>query len=306
MWSVFKRIESSRGRIGVFSSDDGIAIAEVISAPHEHRPRLMHCTLEAPEPDALTRAARHLSKRRLPLVSVLPASSYHMLLVEAPDVPQDELRAAVRWRIKDLIDFHIDDAVIDVFQMPQQSRGGPNQMMYAIAARAEHVREQITAAEEAGLNLEVIDIFELALRNVAVLLEQDAEGLALLYLHESSGVLLLVRQGVLYLTRRIETSAQMLSGAGGLRSELIAGLALETRRSLDYFESHYEQSPISAVHTMGLSPSDLDQLGSELGLSARHINPLELFDTEVELDEAQQRRCLPAIGAALRHDRVTL
>jgi hypothetical protein len=31
-----------------------------------------------------------------------------------------------------------------------------------------------------------------------------------------------------------------------------------------------------------------------------------LFDTELALDEETQRRCLPAIGAALRRDKVTL
>ncbi len=52
-----------------------------------------------------------------------------------PAACDNELRAAVRWRIKDLIDFHIDDAVIDVFEMPAHARGGPNRMMYAVKAR---------------------------------------------------------------------------------------------------------------------------------------------------------------------------
>ena len=68
----------------------------------------------------------------------------------------------------------------------------------------------------------------------------DARGVAFLYLGESSGVLLLVRQGILYLTRHIETGVNSLRDSDGMRSELVAGLALETRRSLDYFESHYE------------------------------------------------------------------
>ena len=48
-------------------------------------------------------------------ITTLNIGSYALLLVEAPDVPATELRAAIRWRVKDLIDFHIDDAVIDVF-----------------------------------------------------------------------------------------------------------------------------------------------------------------------------------------------
>jgi MSHA biogenesis protein MshI len=178
------------------------------------------------------------------LISVLPAASYHLLFVEAPDVPADELRAAVRWRIKDLIDFHVDDAVIDVFQMPAQGRGGVNQMMYAVAARAEFVHGQIQTLDSAGLKLEVIDIPELALRNVAAALEHDGEGVALLHLADDFGILLLVRQGVLYLTRRIETGARTLRESDGLRPDVVAGLALEVRRSIGFGDARGRQGDV--------------------------------------------------------------
>jgi hypothetical protein len=91
-----------------------------------------------------------------------------------------------------------------------------------------------------------------------------------------------------------------------MRSELIAGLALEARRSLDYFESHYEQSSLSVIYTAGLDPADLDQMASELGLSVRNIELASLFETSIDFDDEQSRRCIPAIGAALRHDEVAL
>jgi MSHA biogenesis protein MshI len=271
------------------------------------RPELNYCTYApADSPDPLGNAARQLPHRRHPAVSVLSPQAYSMLLVEAPDVPQDELKAAVRWRIKELLDFHIDDAVIDVFQMPHQGRGGPNQMMYAIAARTEGVRAVVDDAEDAGLNLQVIDVLELSLRNIAALLESDGQGVALLYLGDQSGVLLLVRQGVLYLTRRIETGSMQLADSAAIRGTLIAGLALEARRSLDYFESHYEQSSISALYTSGLETWDQDQLADELGISVRNVDITTLVHTDIELSVDDQRRCLPAIGAALRKDEIAL
>ena len=307
MLSFFKRVDNAGGQNGVHRGADGFALAQVIGRGTEEKPVLAHCSFESLDADdALSRAVRHLPNRKLPSVSVLPSTAYHMLLVEAPQVPNDELRAAVRWRIKDLIDFHIDDAVIDVFQMPNQGRGGPNQMMYAIAAKAEGVRAEVRAAEDAGLNLQVVDIVELSLRNIATRLEQESRGLALLYLADTSGVLLLVRNGTLYLTRRIETGTKILRESQGLRSELVAGLALETRRSLDYFESHYEQSSIPVLYTSGLDPADQDQLRAELGLSVRNIELSAVFDGGPEMAEDLQRKCLPAIGAALRHDSVTL
>lgn len=270
------------------------------------KPRLAHCAFEPGEAArSLVNTVKHLPSKKYPAVSILPSSSYNLLLVEAPDVPEDELRAAIRWRIKDLIDFHIDDAVIDVFQMPAQGRGGLNQMMYAVAARAEVVRGQVETLEHAGLKLAVIDIPELALRNVAAALEQDGNGVALLHLADDFGILLLVRQGVMYLTRRIETGARTLRESSGLRSELVAGLALEARRSLDYFESHYEQNPIPTLYTTGLEPQDIDALTQDLGLSVRHLDYALMVESDA-IDEDVQRRCLPALGAALREEEVVL
>lgn len=308
MLSFFRRVDNAGGQIGLLRSEDGLAMAQVMSSSRGERPVLAHCSFDTgvETDDALAHAVRALPNRKLPTVSVLPSGAYHMLLVEAPDVPQDELRAAVRWRIKDLIDFHVDDAVIDVFQMPHQGRGGPNRMMYAIAARAEGVRAQVDAAESAGLDLEVIDILELSLRNIATLLEEESRGVAFFYFGETSGVLLLVRQGVLYLTRRLDTGVRTLEEAQGLHSEMVAGLALEARRSLDYFESHYEQSSIPVLYTSGLNPSDQDLLGQDLGISVRNVELETLFDCDVALDDELQRRCLPAVGAALRRDTVAL
>jgi len=250
----------------------------------------------------VARAVGRLPSRRAPVASVLDASAYRLLLVEAPDVPAAELRAAVRWRIKDLVDFHLDDAVIDVFEMPAHARGGPRRMMYAVTAKAEFVKQQVELAEGAGLHLDVIDIPELSLRNVAALLESEDRGAALLYLGERRSTLLLVRQGVLYLARHVETGVATLAEAGELKRDLLAGLALEVRRSLDYFESHYEQTAITQLYTSGLDTADREQLAQELGATVSNVELAALFDTDARLSPDHERRCLPAVGAALRLD----
>jgi MSHA biogenesis protein MshI len=307
MFSWFRRADNAAGQTGVYLSESGVAAAQILRARGDQKPQLTGCVYESGgASDSLVSAVRQMPSRKLPAVSVLPSAGYNLLLVEAPDVPDDELRAAVRWRIKDLIDFHIDDAVIDVFQMPSQGRGGPNQMMYAVAARADFVRGQVDILEHAGLKLEIIDIPELSLRNIAALLEEEQRGVALFHLAEAHGVLLFVKQGVMYLTRRIETGVRTLCESEGLRSELVAGLALEMRRSLDYFESHYEQTPIPVLYTSGLEPQDQDQLTQELGMSVRNLSLTTALDCDVELDIELQRLCLPAIGAALRRDSARL
>jgi MSHA biogenesis protein MshI len=108
------------------------------------------------------------------------------------------------------------------------------------------------------------------------------------------------------LTRHVETGAETLAAAGDLRSDMLAGLALEVRRSLDYFESHYEQTSIPALFTSGLERRDQQQLEQELTISVREVDLSSVLETNGELSGELQHRCLPAVGAALRRDPVTL
>ncbi len=292
--AYFTRRRGVTSQIGVFATPAGVAAAEVTPRANG-KPLLGRCSYEADgSPDAFDRALSRLTSRRAPIISVLDPAGYRLLPVEAPDVPADELRAAVRWRVKDLIDFHIDDAVIDVFEMPRQARGGPHRMLYAVTARADVVKREIDRIENAGLKLEVVDIPELSLRNIATLLEFEQRGAALLYLSERRSTLLLVRQGVLYLARYIETGVATLAEAG------------ELRRSLDYFESHYEQTSIQQLHVSGLDPADREAIARELGLAVHEVDLAALFETDDTLTPELQRLCLPAIGAALRRDPVAL
>jgi MSHA biogenesis protein MshI len=302
--SFFKRGRRAGGQIGVYITPEGVAAAHVVAGA---KPRLKQCLYETRGThDPFARITSRLPARNAPTVSVLEPAGYQLLLVEAPDVPADELRAAVRWRIKDLLDFHIDDAVIDVIEMPPHARGGPRKMMYAVTARAEFVKQQVELLESSGFDLAVIDIPELSLRNVATLLETEQRGAALLYLAGRRSTLLLVRQGILYLARRVETGAETLAEANGMRHDLVSGLALEVRRSLDYFESHYEQTSIPVLHTSGLEQRDQQQLEQELSVAVRNVDLARLLDTDQELSDELQRLCLPAVGAALRRDPVVL
>jgi MSHA biogenesis protein MshI len=100
--------------------------------------------------------------------TLLAPGEYQMLLVEAPNVPADEMKTAVRWKIKDGLNFHIDDATVDIVRIPasKYSSGRP-QSLYAIAAANSVIQERIGLFEQAKLELDVIDIPEMAQRNIA-------------------------------------------------------------------------------------------------------------------------------------------
>jgi len=213
------------------------------------------------------------------------------------------LRAAIRWRVKDLIDFHIDDAVIDVFDVPNQRVSGANKMMYAVVAKSSTVRRQVDLLAGAGLNLDVIDIPELALRNIAALLPEDVAGVALLYLTARGGLITITRQTTLYLSRRIDLGYEVLGGDLDSAAPRLDRIVVEIQRSLDYYESHFSQPPVTNVIIAPLPGpiAGMDEyLSQQLGIAVRLLDLNTLIDMDTPLDPGLQSQCLLAIGAALR------
>lgn len=298
--------ENSRAGIALDGADAGLArVRRQDNGPPSLAVRLLDA-----DGDRLDYAARHvgdLGLRRIPASTVLTADSYQLQLLEMPNVPKDELAAALRWRLKDLIDFPLEEAVVELLEMPPHSNPGAPHSGYAVVTRRSTVEQQIETMQRIDINMDVIDIPELCVRNVAVLLPQDKDGVAFLHFTEDRGYLTITRQGVLHLTRHLETGRRAVAAAASddfVLQELISGIALEVQRSLDYYESHYDCRPITQV---ALGPgAGLDALPAELaqnlGVSVQTVDLQDLFSLEEDLTAETQGSCLLAVGAALRSD----
>jgi len=213
--------------------------------------------------------------------------------------------------LRDVIDFHIDDAVVDVFEIPDQSRRAQAKMLFAVAARSAAVQRLVSALAPSTRHFDVIDIPELCLRNISALLPQDQKGVATLLLGERFAQLNLTRQGVLYLARRIEYKRgyDIDEEANQDGQNVDAGvLALELQRSLDYFENHYDQAPIGDLVIAPGGPLGAGlalQLQSETSLRIGVINLSETMDG-AESVGVPSAECLLALGAALRTESAAL
>jgi len=238
--------------------------------------------------------------------TLLDGNDYSLLLTEAPEAPPEELRAALRWRVKDLINFHINDATLDVFDVPGDHTPGRPRPMYAVAARSSAIQKQVDLMDTAGIHLDVIDIPEMAQRNVAALLPQDAQGLAFLSFDDQRGLLTISRQGELYFSRSIEIGLDRLTGEGDL-SGWHDRIVLEVQRSLDYYESHFRQAPVAAL-ALGPTPQAVavlvDYMRSNLNVPVEPVDLGEYLEGPVAPE--LQARCLSTIGAALRVETTAL
>ncbi|MCR6653925.1 MAG: pilus assembly protein PilM [Cellvibrionaceae bacterium] len=250
-------------------------------------------------------AGRHLHKAACHVV--LGADAYQILLVEPPDVPQEEIRAAIRWRLKDLISIPVDQAAVDVFALPADGIRANKKMVYVVVCESKKIRAIVDMVDEAGLKLESIDINELALRNLMLPLlppELAERGVALARIRSGAASVYIYRAGNLYLGRSFS-----LNYNGGLLDSLPEeSLALELQRSLDYYERQMGQAPPAVIYVCGEHVSE-DKIGEVLKTSlaprVQWLNPaLAMQIDAADLDEALVQRCVAATGAALRRTEV--
>jgi MSHA biogenesis protein MshI len=303
VFGLLTKAAVARGRIGVALMPEQLALA-VIRREAAGPPLLERCEtvpLGPPDqPERIAVALRAANLPALPISCVLQPGDYQLALVEAPDVPPAELRAAMRWRLKDHINFRVEDAVIDVFEVPSPQRAGQHRMVYAVAARRsliEHTATQLSSLP----GFQVLDVPELCLRNLLALLPAAPSGVGLLYLGDHTATVIIVRGTVFHFVRNVELGA-------AARIDPTA-VALEVMRSLDYYERHFDQPPITQLAIAPAGPRSehlLSDLGRETGLEVIVLDLNTLLPSPALVPPERQQHCLLAVGAALREERRSL
>lgn len=262
--------------------------------------------------DLLQRFVRERNLKNIPCTGLLRPGDYSLVLVDSPDVPPSEIRSAMRWQIRELIDFHIDDAVIDVFDLPERD-GHSARRMYAVAARRERVLQLISLMNLSGLNLQSIDIPELALRNIAARLPEDAGGVALIALDRQQGLMTVTRQDALYFSRRVDCNTERLVAASegeeltpALES-LLDGLTIEIQRSLDFYERHFSQSSVAGIvisPVPGVTDKVCAYLQAQLGIPTRWLDVAA--QCRAPVPDAVLVEGIGVLGGALREEQISL
>lgn len=232
---------------------------------------------------------------------VLGFSRCQLLQVEKPNVPQEELKQAVAWKLKDLIDYPVELATIDVVNIPPDPANAKRQQhVFAVAANNEMLATLTNQLINAKINLQAIDARVFAQRNIASLLEEENRGLAMLSFNSSGGLLTFSAGGELYQARRIEIDNARSKTA-------FETISLELQRSLDHFESQF---PYITINKLLLAPFDLRDAFSEhlrdyinLPIVKFELSDIFDFDESVALgDLSRQASLLPVLGAALREE----
>lgn len=258
--------------------------------------------------DALSRLGAVLKAGSHRCTTVLPLGDYQLLLAEPPAVPSEELKSAIRWRIKDMLDYPVDEATLDVLEIPSDPGGGSRgRAVFAVAAPNRVIEARVRLFQQAGVPLATIDVQETAQRNLAALYEAEGRGIAALSIGPAGGMLTFTRGGELYMTRRIDIASRHLEADGDDRYQLLERLVLELQRSLDNFEHQYHFVSLARLIVLPLAqPAGVvEYLAQNLYLPVEAVDLGDVLDIGgvPELRATpEQSRYLDLLGAALRDE----
>ena len=291
------------GLVGLEFSHQGIALAQVRRRAGQ-APELLHCVYreaELPERAAVLKAlVDELGLSGLPANLVLHSADYRTFLLEAPEVPADELRDAMRWRVKDMLGEPLDQVVLDCFALPADAYRGRMRMAYCAVLGKAQMNQYAAWLRGSGLRLTSIDISEMAYRNLGLLAGAPDLNIAVLRLRTTESMICIQKGADLYMARRIEQGLEHASGDYG-------AVTLEIQRSLDYFESQLGKGYINRLLLLPAKrdgAAALQALSAGLAVKLQALDLRQLFPGQAaaELGEAEQAYCMAAVGAALRQE----
>jgi len=260
---------------------------------------------EGDDTDVLERLRRELSLTKYHCTTLLRGGEYRIVQVDAPGVPAAEAKEALRWSIKDRIDFPVEGAAIDAVEVPAEG-GARARTLFAVAAGGETVAARQRLFEAAKVPLEVIDIPELAQRNVANLFAEGTRAVALLAFDGSGGLLTFCAGGELCAFRGIDITAAELAGADDERRYAhFERIGLEVQRSLDHFDRLFGHSPLARLLVAPLPevPGLVEFLRQNLQVATEALDlaaVLDFPDVPELKNPLRQQQCLAVLGAALR------
>jgi len=175
---------------------------------------------------------------------VLSSGQYQIIQVDKPNVPEEEINAALKWQVKDLVPFKPDNMVVDYFDGPQLTNGV--EKINVVCADLKELSEIVGSAIKKQFEVGLITTAEFAF---AQLIPKNDIAILLVCQNANEDLLILiVKEGKILFQRRIRGLAQI-----GLKTEeeLMMGavdmLSLEIQRSTDYFERQLKQAPIKEI-----------------------------------------------------------
>lgn len=285
------------------------------------RPRVEFAEVLPCEPGSRAASLRRVAQagafRFASVHAVLAPGAYEVHQLPAPPVPEDELRQAVRFQLRSALGYPVEEAVVDFVRIPQPAAAGARSMLLAVSARASLIEDIARAFNAAGVDLDSIDVPELAQRNLGAL-RSAAEGTQAWLAVDGEACLLIVQLGdELAFARHFTLPPLHMPKSEVVDLDAEAALPAwherignQVARSLDLFE---RQSGLPPVLQLTVAPhaqatAIARAIAAATGIDTDVFDPTAAFELMPGPDDDRRPRaalladCMVALGAALRSE----
>ena len=230
---------------------------------------------------------------------LLQPDAYALQWIDAPAVPDAELGDALRWALRERIDWDPADVVVSGYRLPASA--GAREVALAAAAPREIIRRLVEAWPHAARKRLAIDVPEHALRNLLWLASGSACA-GLLHIGLDASHLIIARAGAVESRRRFALDHTNVFGADGSVSD---SFLLDLQRTFDSHQRLAGGVELQRLWVGGIG--DIESIARNIGEGLQlRCEPLVLSDlvdwqaSEPLHDVAAGIDFTFALGAALR------
>jgi len=178
---------------------------------------------------------------------VLSSKHNQIVQIDKPNVPKEEVNAAVKWQVKDLVTISPEDMIVDYYDTPELA-GGMEKINVVCADRNQLV-QYVEGLSSSQALLKSITVEEFAF--AALCPESDDAKLLVCQQPNEEVLLIIVKQKQLYFQRRLRGMQSIATkSTDELNMGTIDSLSLEIQRSTDYFERQLKQAPIRSIEVL--------------------------------------------------------
>lgn len=176
--------------------------------------------------DDFVRRLQALGLKGMTAHAMLQSEQYQWLQIDAPAVAPEELRAAARFQVREMVQSHIDDITLDVMRVGDGQQKGTAHL-FVVAATKAVLRELTDLGDAMHWAMPVIDVQETAQRNLQSALAAKAgtaerANAALVVVEGHQAMLTISAHEELFYTRRLELPEGFMTMTWGDTAEVVA------------------------------------------------------------------------------------
>ncbi len=236
--------------------------------------------------------------QKSPCICLMGSDDCDVNQIEKPNVDDSELLQALIWKIKDLVSYNVEEAVVDIYPMPVSSKNNTQQVS-VVSAQESTVAAYVESINSTGLSLKAIDIHGLVRQNLSSVQQSNGKTQAILSIDENTGELSIFHDTDLYVSRGFKIGTTQLQQVTSEDQSIYDSLLLEIQRSMDYFESYFGLGSVGLMEIFPQTP-----VTNKMALYLQNLTSFDIdfVATVLDGDETSvlEAPCFHAYCAALR------